>query len=155
MYSEKIQKHYLEVGGIKFDDSAGGCPIPSQIIPSLQLIKNTERSIGGKLHVDIVSNKQRLQVAFDILKDFQMKKVMEVFEVDNGEISPDGLDVKYFDLKEGETSDSVEANPLVQVTANSLRGKTRYFVVDSVNFNPIVAEEEIIWRDVIVNLIEV
>jgi len=119
-----------------FDDTEANYPAPSTIVPSLEMIKNTERSLGGKMHVDIVATKKRLRIVFDMLSDTHLRKILDRFEVgkDKDYISPVGHKVWYFDLPDGETKD---------------------FFVDEATFDPLVIEDGIKWRNVTINLLEI
>ena len=131
------------VDDIVFDDVS--YPAPSQITPSLEMIKNTERSLGGKMHVDIVATKKRLQIVFDMLEDSDLQKALSAFGVGNDEPSEEGLKIWYFDL------------PIVQ----GVRQTKKFFVYD-VTFDPLVGESDqmtnrsnIKWRDVTIELVEI
>ena len=136
-----MSKVYLKVfksnGVVEFNDSNNSLiPNPSKIIPSLEMIKNAERSLGGKMHVDVIATKKILRIVFDILSDDELHSVLDVFEInkDKDDISPVGHKVWYFDLPENDY---------------------KMFFVDEATFEPYVVEEGIKWRDVNINLVEI
>ena len=103
---------------------------PSDIIPGVELIKYEKRSLGGKLHVDVVDSKQTLQVVFDRLNQEEYEEVKRIFSADNP--NPYGIKVEYNGIT---------------------RAGRKYFVTD-ITFSPLITGE-IIWRDVTVSLVEV
>jgi len=111
---------------------------PSQIVPSVEFIKNSKRSLGGKLHVDVVATKQSLQITFDVLSQEAFDQVKAIFTTN--EANSNGLKVKYFDI--------------VATAANDL-GEVRYFHVENLTFNPLILDDGIRWRDVVVDLVEI
>ena len=127
---------YLRVGNgnnpAVFNDT-GNRPIPSQIVPGIEYIKNAQRSLGGKLHVDVSDSKQTLQIIFDVLTQDEFVEVKEVFGTDRPE--EEGIKVEYANV----TIDDEDA---------------RYFV-DDFTFNPMILDDGIRWKDVTVSLVEV
>jgi hypothetical protein len=109
-------------------------PTPSQIIPTVNIIKNAERSIGGRLQVDITKSKENLRIVFDLLDQDEFNSVMNVFN--NYQFNPDGLRVRYFDIY---TNSKV----------------TRDMSVMSINFEPLIIDSDIKWQSVVVELEEI
>ena len=132
--------YYLKVNGKEFDDI--NYPLPSKIIPGIEYIKKVERSLGGKLHVDISDNKQTLQIIFDSLEqndsrnDFE--KIMNIFEANAP--SENGLLIQY----------SCDFDKLPDKNI-----RERHFFTDDVSFNPLIVEGGIKWRDVKIKLLEI
>ncbi|MCL2556329.1 MAG: hypothetical protein FWE03_04865 [Firmicutes bacterium] len=93
--------------------------------------------MNGNLHVDIAAVKQRLQVIFGILNQPTYDEVMRRFEVtaDISKINPEGIDVTYFDV-------------------NNSEKRCGKFAVENVTFNPLVTEDGVLWRDVMIDLVE-
>jgi len=134
-------------------------PCPSQILPGIEYVKNAERSLGGKLHVDISDSKQTLQVVFDMLNPTDFKKIKTIFEVESPD--PDGLPVEYFanEMTEEEAEESSpESNPGPYEAVDYSDEPTPIpckFFVQEFTYYPLVTENGILWRDVTVNLVEV
>ena len=130
--------NYLKVGNGADSIEFTGSLSPSQIIPGIELIKNIERALNGKLHVDITASKQKLQIIFDILGQEEFEQVLDIFKAENtDEIDPEGLSVEYFDLR------------------NSGVKTERKFFVESVSFMPYIVENDVKWRDIVVDLLEI
>ena len=127
-----MAKEYFKIGEIVFGD--GDYPMPSQIIPSVELIKNTERSIGGRMQLDIIANKENVQVIFDMLNEYEFNAVMDVFNIQQQHHN--GLQVSYTDIY---TQKNVQRNMCVINTS----------------FDPLILENEIKWRNVVIELAEI
>ena len=106
---------------------------PSQIVPSVEFIENAQRSLGGKLHVDVVATKQSLQIVFDVLTQQAFNTVKQIFNTQ--ELCSNGLEVEYFDIEQ--------------------IAKKRYFHVEGITFNPLVLDDGIMWREVTIDLVEI
>jgi hypothetical protein len=119
-----------ETGNQEFIFDDRDAPTPSSIEPGIYYIKNSQRSLGGKLHVDIMDSKQTLQITFDVLGNTEFQKVKTAFCVDKP--IEHGIEVIYPNLVTGE----------------------RYFV-DDFTFTPMILEDGIHWKDVTVSLVEV
>jgi len=129
-------QNYLTVATNVFD--GGLYPIPSQIIPGLEIIKNEERSMSGRMHVDIIDNKENLQIVFDVLSEPELRAVMQAFGIKT--ISPDGIAVEYFNTN------------LSNNLSNMVR-RTMY--VRDFTFDPLIVEDGIRWRNVTIQLAEI
>ena len=124
-----MSREFLTVGGTPFDGKAA--PKPSQVLPSVEKIKSIERSLGGKLHVDISATKRRLEVIFDLLGSTDFNAVRELLDTDNAA----GHKVRYFDDK-GLSQDA-------------------RFHFDDITYEPWIVGDDIRWRNVNVILLEV
>jgi len=133
---------YLKVTNREKTEDFKGNMSPSHIIPGIDYIKNAERSIGGKLHVDILGVKQTLQIVFDVLDEDCFREIKSIFETEDP--STDGLQVEYF--ADEITARSHHPNNSVQA---------RRFFVDGFTFDPIIIGGKIKWRDVTVSLLEI
>jgi len=135
------RKLYLEVEGIEFcetiiDDKEYDLT-PSKIVPTVEIIKNAERALDGTMHVDITKSKRKLQIIFDILDNDTFEQVHDIFKAEKAEeMDPDGLTVKYRDLRGGDVTG-------------------RQFFVDNVSFVPHIVDDEVMWRDITIDLIEI
>lgn len=128
-----MDQNYLKVGDVEFTDDLS----PSDIIPGVEFIKNSERALSGKLHVDITANKQTLQIVFNILDRAEFEQILDIFKLENADaIDPEGLRVTYFDLR-------------------SKSQKERRFFVDNTSFAPFIVNDDIKWRDIVIDLIEI
>jgi len=130
---------YLIVDGKHFDgvERTGiTYPLPSQIIPGIDYIKNAERSLGGRLHIDIADSKQTIQIIFDYLEsEEEFYSVKAAFKTEEPCQDGAGLNIRY--LGEGKSG---------------LQGQ---FFVEDIIFNPLITDKGIKWRDVIISLLEI
>ena len=100
---------YNELPLIAAGTTFSGKLTPSKIIPGTELIRNAERALSGKLHVDITATKRKLQIVFDILDNTNFEQILDVFKVENADcIDPDGILVEYYDLRDNADSDKHE-----------------------------------------------
>ncbi|MCL2370645.1 MAG: hypothetical protein FWC80_05410 [Firmicutes bacterium] len=130
-----MPEYYLKVGNAIFNDEL--YPQPSQIVPTVDLIKNAERALGGRMHVDIVANKESVRVVFDVLNETEFDAVMRAFNVKRQNPNEtQELAVEYFDIYTKEIA-------------------RRNLCVMDTSFDPLVIEDEIKWRNVIVDLEEI
>jgi len=104
---------------------------PSRIEPTIQYIKSSERSLGGKLHVDIAGFKQALQIVFDVLNQNELHRIKYIFQTDMPD--QDGISVVYNDI----------------TIPNA-----KYFV-ENITYTPLVIEDSILWQNVTLSLVEV
>jgi len=136
------KKHLIKVNTRPLEDTDGYNLCPSQIIPSVEYIKNTERSLGGKLHIDISCSKQSLQIVYEMLKEEDFAEVMKIFDSKKCDPDLEILAIEYFDFHKNKDEYNEEVKP-------------REFFVDGITFNPLVTESGIKWRDVTISLLEV
>jgi len=143
--------NYITVSGVVLTDDI----CPSQVIPNLEFIKTSKRSLGGKLHTDISDTKQTLQIVYDMLEKTSFEEVMKIFNKEKPD--PDGLEVTYFDIPYR----AWVSNPQALVgrngngNGNGNGASSRKFVVDDITFNPLIVEDGIKWKDVTISLVEV
>ncbi|MCL2797030.1 MAG: hypothetical protein FWD58_03125 [Firmicutes bacterium] len=142
---------YLNIDGIEFKNgvSNGEVPekffnlLPTAVLPKTKIIKTTERSLGGTMCVDITGVKKNLTVTFDVLSNDEFIFIRDFLSFENIErLDPNGLEVTYFD----------SAKKMVE---SVLQPVTIQCFVDSVNYVPFIVEDEIKWRDVVIELVEI
>ena len=124
---------YIEVNG----RSLSGTLAPSKILPGVEDIKSSVRSLGGKMHMDIADSKQSLQIVFDVLSQTEFEIVKEIFGIENSVNYTNGLRVRYFD------------------TSKTGQMQLRMFLLNQVTFEPLVIESGILWQNVNISLVEI
>ena len=117
--------------------------LPTAVLPKTEIIKTTERSLNGTMCIDITKIKKNLTVSFDVLSedDFNFIRDFLSFEDIEG-LDPNGLAVTYFD------SEKVVVNTQEQSV-------TKQCFVDSVAYMPFIVEDNVKWRDVVIELVEI
>jgi len=144
-YDEGTKKWSYVTDWVDFEDDL----CPSQIVPSVEFIKNSQRSLGGTLHVDMVGKKQSLQVIFDVLDQATFDQVKEIFDTTGA--NSNGLEVDYFDI---EPKKCVKCGQKCEGNCDEEKS-TRLFHVDNISFNPLILDDGIMWRDVTIDLVEI
>ncbi|MCL2177318.1 MAG: hypothetical protein FWB72_05200 [Firmicutes bacterium] len=146
-----MEKNQIE---IKVDGQhLKGNLIPSKVLPGIEYIKNSERSISGKLHVDIASTKQTLQIIYDYLDKESFEYVVGIFGANNSIAMTEGLVIEYsFDVsKKSKGKNDDKPN-----YSNLLDNETlRKFIVEDFIFEPLIIDDNIKWKNISINLVEV
>lgn len=117
---------YFKIGTTEFS----GDLAPSEIIPSVEIIKNEERSLNGTMNVDVVARKIKLTVSWNFLNGDSMKKLSVL------EQSASVLEVQFFD-------------------AETAALKTIHAYVDGIDYTPFFDGKIIRWRDISLTLVEI
>lgn len=111
--------------------------VPAAIKPGVEIIKNSERSISGKMCIDFVAQKLNLEIVWDLLTQQEFEKVQAALC---------GYDLKRVEYLVTEPSllrSSAEAEP---------EGKQYYF--DGLAFVPAIVNGEIHYKNVAVKMAE-
>lgn len=117
---------YFKIEAIEFT----GEMTPSSISPTVEIIKNEERSLDGTMNVDIVGRKIQLKVMWDLLNAEDMQQLLKL------EQSTNILSVEYYDAK-----------------ASGLKKINAY--VNGVEYTPYFRDDSINWQNVSLSLVEI
>ena len=109
--------------------------LPASVTPSMYKVKNVERAIDGKAHIDISAVTQQIIVRFDLLGNREFEFLTGLFEINKVEMP--SVDVEYFDF-----------------IGENCKCNAKCFV-DSFTYTPFIIEDELRWRDVEITLIEI
>jgi len=110
-----------EIEGVEYDWT------PSMVLPSMEIIKNAERSLDGSMNVDIIKSKKKIEVMFPLLTTEALKVIMDKFN--NDELKPHEV--------------QCYGEPAIDC------------YVESIDYLPFMtASEDIMWKDVTITFIE-
>lgn len=101
---------------------------PSDIKESVDILKNTERALDGTLYVDFTNRKKALEIYWCYLSKDNLKKVLDAFAVDKV------LEVDYYN--------------------NTEEAKNKFYV-DEISYIPKYINEELVYTDIVISLLEV
>lgn len=107
-----------------------GALTPGAVIPGVEVIRNSERSLDGTMTVDIVAKKRTYELVYQLLSNDNYIKLMGKF--------PIATQVAFKELITGLNSEDMAAK----------------YLVDSVSYKP-VYYEELMWQEISIKLIEV
>lgn len=117
---------YFKIESIEFVNKLA----PSGITPSVEIIKNEERSLDGTMNVDVIGRKVRLEVTWDMLDAQTMKQLLDL------EQAASVLNIGYYDPK-------------------TMGMKAIKAYVDGLEYSPYFEGENINWKDISLSLIEI
>lgn len=125
-----MSKVFLKIGSTEFI----GELTPNAIAPSIEIIKNEERSVSGKMNVDIVARKVKLQISWSYVSNNDIGKIISIAN----SMAP--VKVEYYD-----------ANDTTVVKDNK---KTITAYPSNITYSPLFLSDELKWRDVSLEMIE-
>ena len=117
---------YLKIGTTQFIGELA----PSSVSPSVEIVKNEERSLDGTMNVDVIARKIKLTVGWDVLGSSEMQTVCAL------ESAERILTVQYID-------------------ANTSALKEIKAYVDGIEYTPFFEDDIIRWKDVSLSLVEI
>lgn len=117
---------YFKIGSTEFI----GELTPSSISPSVEIIKNEERSLDGTMNIDVVGRKIQLKVTWDMLSEADMQQLLAL------EQSANVLSVEYYDAK-----------------TSGLKKMNAY--VNGIEYTPYFQGDVINWQNVSLSLVEI
>ena len=116
------KKVFLRIGQTVF----AGDLLPDMVMPSVEIVKNEERSINGTMNVDIVARKVKLEISWSFLDATNMAIVTTIAEKSSA------FEVTYTDAKNSED------NTITAYVSNL--SYTPYFVGDKINWKDVKLE---------------
>ncbi|MBQ8749309.1 MAG: hypothetical protein IJZ29_02420 [Clostridia bacterium] len=99
--------------------------LPSSLVPSYEITRNTERSLDGTLYVDLVYQKEALEINWDYLSDSDFQQLKS------------------------------SVNPKEVVQISYLNNDAKDYYVESIDATPFIIDDEIAWQAVQVKVVEV
>lgn len=98
---------------------------PSTVSPSTTIKRNTERSLGGTLNVDIVYEKATVDITWDFLTQAEFDNILNEFPKDR----------------------------IISVSLFGKPAKDYY--VESISYNPFYRNDELCWQSLSISITEV
>lgn len=102
-----------------------GTKEPSNISPSTTIKRNTERSLGGTLNVDIVYEKASVNITWDFLNNDDFESILNLFPKDTT------IQVSFFEKEAKE------------------------YYVESISYSPFYKNDELCWHDLQISITEI
>jgi len=109
--------------------------LPSSVTPSASQIKNVERAIDGRAHIDISAVVREIAVRFDMLGNDELEYLKYHLNAEKIEMHP--VIVEYFQFLGGNQERSVKC------------------FLDSIGYTPFIYDDELKWRNVELTFVEI
>ena len=61
------------------NDNFAPIPEPSAVLPKTELIKNAERALSGRMNIDFISDKNSIQILWDVVTETELGQLKTVF----------------------------------------------------------------------------
>jgi hypothetical protein len=126
---------------------------PAAVNPSLEIIKNAERSLNGTMNVDVIAKKQTIEVVFPVIDDDTFDLLIELFNSADAALKTYTIEC-YKKPPQGGPQGEQQQSGGEQQGGGSQSNEKKWYI-DGISYIPFAVGDEMRWQNFTVKFEEI